>query len=99
MRRPLRIALWSLLPLLLLAALLAVPAIDRAGHGRWVRRSLITHAVVTPLICVVYFSPTFSTGLLFLGFPWAVTAPLFMLMVALHVGQHEGPDHTPRATP
>ena len=66
-----------------LACLLAVPAIKSVGADRWVRRSLIAHALVTPLIGIVYFSPTFSTRLLFLGFPWAVTAPLFMLMLAL----------------
>jgi hypothetical protein len=68
-----------------LACLLAVPAIDNNGFGRWVRRSLIANAAVTPLISVVYFYPTFSNALLFLGFPWAITAPLFMLMVALHL--------------
>jgi hypothetical protein len=66
-----------------LACLFAVPAIENAGLGRWVRRSLIANALVTPLISVVYFYPAFSTTLLFLGFPWAITAPLFMLMVAL----------------
>jgi uncharacterized protein (TIGR03382 family) len=66
-----------------LACLLAVPAIKSVGADRWVRRSLIAHALVTPLIGIVYFSPTFSTRLLFLGFPWAITAPLFMLMLAL----------------
>ena len=63
--------------------LLAVPAVDNVGFERWVRRSLIANALVTPLISIVYFYPTFSTGLLFLGFPWAITAPLFMLMLAL----------------
>jgi uncharacterized protein (TIGR03382 family) len=66
-----------------LACLLAVPAVNGAGFERWVRRSLIANALVTPLICIVYFSPTFSTKLLFLGFPWAITAPLFMLMLAI----------------
>jgi len=66
-----------------LACLLAVPAVDGVGFDRWVRRSLIANALVTPLIAVVYFSPTFSTKLLFLGFPWVITAPLFMLMLAL----------------
>ncbi|HKW00138.1 MAG TPA: hypothetical protein VJN96_09945 [Vicinamibacterales bacterium] len=66
-----------------LACLLVVPAISGVGFERWVRRSLIAHALVTPLICIVYFSPTFSTRLLLLGFPWAITAPLFMLMLAL----------------
>jgi hypothetical protein len=66
-----------------LACLLAVPAIKSVGFERWVRRSLIAHALVTPLIGIVYFSPTFSTRLLFLGFPWAITSPLFMLMLAI----------------
>lgn len=66
-----------------LACLLAVPAINRVGFERWVRWSLIAHALITPLIGIVYFSRTFSTRLLFLGSPWAVTAPLFMLMLAI----------------
>jgi uncharacterized protein (TIGR03382 family) len=44
---------------------------------------LIANALVTPLIAVVYFYPAFSTKLLFLGFPWGITAPLCMLMLAL----------------
>lgn len=66
-----------------LACLLAVPAVDSTGFERWVRRSLIANAAVTPLISTVYFYPTFSPTLLILGFPWAITAPLFMLMVAI----------------
>lgn len=66
-----------------LAALVAVPAIGKVGFEKWVRLSLIAHALVTPLIAIVYFYPTFSIKLLFLGFPWAITAPLFMLMLAI----------------
>jgi len=66
-----------------LASLFAIPAVGAGGFERWVRRSLIANALVTPLISIVYFSPTFSTGLLFLGFPWAITAPLVMLMLAV----------------
>jgi hypothetical protein len=66
-----------------LASLFVIPAIRGAGFERWVRRSLIAHALVTPLIGIVYFAPTFSNKLLFLGFPWAITAPLFMLMLAI----------------
>ena len=66
-----------------LASLVAVPAVGNVGIERWVRRSLIANALVTPLISIVYFYPTFSTKLLFLGFPWAITAPVFMLMLAL----------------
>jgi heme/copper-type cytochrome/quinol oxidase subunit 4 len=73
-----------------LACLLAVPAVDGVGFERWVRRSLIANALVTPLISIVYFYPTFSSRLLFLGFPWAVTAPLFMLMLAIMLRRRPG---------
>jgi len=66
-----------------LATLFAVPAVGNIGFEKWVRLSLIANALVTPLISIVYFYPTYSTKLLFLGFPWAITAPLFMLMVAI----------------
>ena len=65
-----------------LATLVAIPALEPVGVERLVRRSFIAHALVTPLIAVVYFAPTFSTTLLFLGFPWAITAPLFMWRLA-----------------
>ena len=66
-----------------LATLVALPAFEARGFEKWVRRSLLANALVTPLIATVYFYPSFSTQLLFLGFPWAITAPLFMLMVAV----------------
>jgi hypothetical protein len=72
------------------ACLLAVPAIGTIGFDRWVRRALIANALVTPLISVVYFYPSFSNTLLFMGFPWAITAPLFMLMVALMLRRRQG---------
>jgi hypothetical protein len=65
------------------ATLLAVPALSKVGFERWVRMSLIAHALVTPLISIVYFYPTYSEKLLFLGFPWAITAPLFMVLLAI----------------
>lgn len=66
-----------------LAALAAIPVFEKQGFGKWVRRVLIAHALVTPLISVVYFYPDYSYKLLLLGFPWAITAPLFMLFLAL----------------
>ncbi len=66
-----------------LATLLAVPAVSKVGFERWVRMSLIANALVTPLISIVYFYPTYSQKLLFLGFPWAITAPLFMVLLAI----------------
>jgi hypothetical protein len=75
-----------------LAALAAVPAIGDVGFERRVRFSLIAHALVTPLIGIVYFYPTYSTEPLFLGFPWAITAPLFMLMLAIMLRGRRPPD-------
>lgn len=65
------------------STLFAAQAISSAGFDRWVRRSLLANAIVTPLIAAVYFYPRFSVALLFLGFPWGITAPLFMLMLAI----------------
>ena len=66
-----------------LATLVAIPAFERKGFQKWVRMSFIANAAVTPLISMVYFYPTYSYNLLLLGFPWAVTAPLSMLLLAL----------------
>ncbi|HEX8850642.1 MAG TPA: hypothetical protein VF761_14025 [Gemmatimonadaceae bacterium] len=66
-----------------IATLLAVPALGSVGFERWVRRSLLANALVTPLIGIVYFHPRFSTRLLFVGSPWGITAPLFMLLLAI----------------
>jgi hypothetical protein len=66
-----------------LACFAAIPVFEKKGSGKWVRRSLLANAAVTPLISIVYFYPAYSYKLLILGIPWAVTAPLFMLMLAL----------------
>jgi hypothetical protein len=66
-----------------MAAFAAIPVFAKTGFQKWVSISFWAHALVTPLISIVYFYPVFSTRLLFLGFPWAVTAPLFMLMLAI----------------
>jgi uncharacterized protein (TIGR03382 family) len=66
-----------------LATLVAIPAFASAGFERWVRMSFIANALVTPLIGIVYFYPEYSQRLLFLGSPWGITAPLFMLLLAV----------------
>ena len=66
-----------------IATLLAIPTFAPTGFERRVRWALIANTLVTPLIATVYFYPVFSNTLLFLGFPWAFTAPLFMLMIAI----------------
>lgn len=80
-----------------LATLLAIPALANVGFERWVRWSFIAHALVTPLISIVYFYPTYSPNLLlFLGFPWAITAPLFMVLLAIALRKRQtGGAHQP----
>ena len=66
-----------------LATLVAIPVFEKQGIQRWVRISFIANAVVTPLIAIVYFYPVYSYNLLLLGFPWAITAPMSMLTLAI----------------
>jgi hypothetical protein len=66
-----------------MATLFAIPAFEKHGFQKWVRISFIANALVTPLITIVYFYPVFSEKLLALGFAWGITAPLFMLMLAI----------------
>jgi hypothetical protein len=65
------------------ATAVAIPIFKKQGFQKWVRIAFIAHALVTPLISIVYFYPVYSYKLLLLGFPWAVTAPFFMIMLAL----------------
>lgn len=67
-----------------LATLFAIPVFEKKGYQKWVRYSLLAHTLVTPLIVFVYFYPNFSNRLLMIGFPWAITAPLFMLILAIY---------------
>lgn len=66
-----------------LATLMIIPALRTSIGERRVRIACMAHVAATLLSGVVYFSPTFSSRLLMLGFPWAITAPLFMWLLAL----------------
>jgi hypothetical protein len=66
-----------------LATLVLIPALNGYGAERKARFACMAHVVATVLAGVVYFYPTFSTRLLMVGLPWAVTAPLFMLILAI----------------
>lgn len=73
-----------------LANLVALPAFSDVGYERWIKKSFLANAAVTPLIAIVYFYPAFSQKLLFLAFPWAITAPLFMILLALLLRRKAG---------
>lgn len=66
-----------------LATLIAYPVFEKQGFQKWVGYSFVAHALTTPLIMFVYFYPDFSNSLLLIATPWAITAPLAMLMLAL----------------
>ena len=66
-----------------LATLAAVPVFEKQGFQKWVRLSFLANALTTPLITIVYFYPGYSEKLLGIGFPWGITAPLAMLLLAL----------------
>ncbi|MGZ3485065.1 MAG: hypothetical protein ACXWND_16225 [Gemmatimonadaceae bacterium] len=75
-----------------LTTLVIVPVLRNTGVERWVRITCIANVGATLLAGVVYFYPTYSYRLLLLGFPWGITAPLFMLLlgVALRPRSTEG---------
>lgn len=73
-----------------LASLMVIPVFENRGFQRWVKMAFVANAAVTPLIAIVYFYPTYSERLLVLGFPWGVTAPLSMLMLAIWFRRTEG---------
>jgi hypothetical protein len=66
-----------------LATLFAIPVFEKYGFQKWVRYSFIFHTLVTPLIIFVYFYPNFSNTILLVGLPWGISAPVFMLLLAI----------------
>lgn len=70
-----------------LATLSAVPVFAKKGLELWVRRFFLANALITPVIALVYFYPTFSITLLLLGSPWMITASGSMLLLALYFKQ------------
>lgn len=75
-----------------LATLVIIPALGNGGAERRVRIASIANVVATVLAGIVYFHSTYSYKLLLLGFPWGITAPLFMLLlgIALRARGSEG---------
>ena len=66
-----------------LVALVIIPALGDGKAERRVRLACVAHVGATVLSGIVYFYPTFSNNLLLVGFPWAITAPAFMLLLAI----------------
>lgn len=66
-----------------LATLFGVPVLKKQGFQRRVRIAFMANALITPLIAITYFYQNFSEKLLLLGLPWAITAPMSMLLLAI----------------
>lgn len=66
-----------------LAAFVARLALSRKGFQGKVRTVLLWHSLTTPAIAFVYFYPTYSYTLLLIALPWAITAPMMMLLLAI----------------
>jgi hypothetical protein len=66
------------------ATLFAAPVFAKKGLELWTRRFFLANALITPVIVLVYFYPTFSYTLLILGSPWMITASGSMLFLALY---------------
>jgi hypothetical protein len=62
----------------------AALALSPADPGRWARRFLLAHGVMTPIIAFNYFYPHFSTVLLLIGSPWLITATGSLLALAFY---------------
>lgn len=73
-----------------LASFALIPVFENHGYQKWVKRAFMANALVTPLISIVYFYPTFSYKLLLLGLPWAITAPMSMLLLAIMLRKNLG---------
>jgi len=74
-----------------IATLFLIPALGKTGVDRRARFACIANVAATGLAGIVYFAPTYSYKLLLLGFPWGVTAPVFMLL--LGIALRTRPDH------
>lgn len=54
------------------------------GVEKWAKGFFLANALMTPIVAIVYFYPTFSVPLLVLGSPWIVTAAGSMLCLAIY---------------
>ena len=66
-----------------------IPALRKAGVEQRVRLACMANVVATMLAGIVYFYPRYSYKLLLIGFPWGITAPLCMLLLALALRRRE----------
>src|ERR1041384_2729185 len=66
-----------------LAMLFAFPVFEKQGLQNWLRWFFLANALMTPVIAIIYFYPTFSITLLLIGLPWIITAPGSILLLTV----------------
>lgn len=66
-----------------LATLFAFPVFEKRGLQNWVRMFFLANGLITPLLLISYFYPSFSVAALLSASPWAVTMPGSMLLLVL----------------
>jgi hypothetical protein len=79
-----------------LATLVAIPVFERTGPEKWLRAFFLANGLAVPVISVVYFYPTFSTGLLMLGSLWIITALGSIVLLALFFSRKLRTAHMPQ---
>jgi len=65
-----------------LATLFAVPVFAQQGLERWVKWFFLANGLMIPLVAATYFYPNYSLAVLLLSFPWGITLPGSMLVLA-----------------
>ncbi|SRR6266480_7216488 len=66
-----------------LATLFAVPVFAQQGLERWVKWFFLANGLMIPLVAATYFYPNYSLAVQLLSFPWGITLPGSMLLLAL----------------
>lgn len=65
-----------------LATLFAVPVFAQQGRERWVKWFFLANGLMIPLVAATYFYPHYSLAVLLLSFPWGITLPGSMFLLA-----------------
>jgi hypothetical protein len=71
------------------ASLLVVPVFSSKGAHKWPKWFFLAHGLMTPIVALVYFYPTFSIPLLLIASPWSITAPGAMICLANFFLRHK----------
>jgi hypothetical protein len=66
-----------------LSTLFASFVFYNSGLESWIKWTLFANALLTPVVALVYFYRDFSSNLIMLAFPWGITAPASIILMAV----------------